>query len=321
MAWLEAMFGVLYDDGDELEILGGLNFIGFTITADAENNRHNISVSGAATTSDDVSNESAVVGDSVTEALTTLAAGVAASALATRALTAGAGLTGGGDLSADRTFAVAAANGTITVNADSIEVGTIGNTNLSDNTIALARLVNAGAAGFIGATGAGAWGALTGTQAAALLAGPISGITTLAMTGALSGATSIGCTSLACAGPITTVTTLNGATVCAPVEGAVVTTTATINVSQGNQRTVSAAGGAYAITLHASTGSPYTGESITLVCSAALGSAVTVTNGGAGGGNIGFSSGTIPSGFKGCVSFYFDGTNWALSVGSIIRFP
>jgi hypothetical protein len=40
-----------------------------------------------------------------------------------RTLTAGAGLTGGGDLSADRTFNVAAADSSITVNADSIQVG------------------------------------------------------------------------------------------------------------------------------------------------------------------------------------------------------
>jgi hypothetical protein len=47
----------------------------------------------------------------------------------TRTLTAGAGLTGGGDLSIDRTFNVIAANGSITVNADSIEVGVITDTN------------------------------------------------------------------------------------------------------------------------------------------------------------------------------------------------
>jgi hypothetical protein len=41
----------------------------------------------------------------------------------TRAITAGAGLTGGGDLSADRTIDVAAADASITVNADSIQVG------------------------------------------------------------------------------------------------------------------------------------------------------------------------------------------------------
>jgi hypothetical protein len=40
-----------------------------------------------------------------------------------RTVTAGAGLTGGGDLSADRTVNVAAADGSIVVNADSIQVG------------------------------------------------------------------------------------------------------------------------------------------------------------------------------------------------------
>jgi hypothetical protein len=48
----------------------------------------------------------------------------------TRTLTAGAGLTGGGDLSADRTFDVVAADATITVNANSIQVGTIANANI-----------------------------------------------------------------------------------------------------------------------------------------------------------------------------------------------
>lgn len=42
-----------------------------------------------------------------------------------RQIIAGAGLTGGGDLSADRTINVAAADGSITVNADSIQVGVI----------------------------------------------------------------------------------------------------------------------------------------------------------------------------------------------------
>ncbi len=111
-----------------------------------------------------------------------------------RTITAGAGLTGGGDLTANRTLDIAAANTTITVNADSIQVGTLVSGNFADNTIALTRLANAAAAGFVGATGAGAWGALTGTQAAALLAGPIGATTTITnitMTGALAGATSI----------------------------------------------------------------------------------------------------------------------------------
>jgi hypothetical protein len=44
----------------------------------------------------------------------------------TRTLTAGAGLTGGGDLSADRTFDVVAnADGSITVNANDIQVGVL----------------------------------------------------------------------------------------------------------------------------------------------------------------------------------------------------
>jgi hypothetical protein len=47
----------------------------------------------------------------------------------TRSIISGNGLTGGGDLSADRTIAVAAADTTITVNADSIQVGVITDTN------------------------------------------------------------------------------------------------------------------------------------------------------------------------------------------------
>jgi hypothetical protein len=46
-----------------------------------------------------------------------------------RTITAGNGLTGGGDLSTDRTINIAAADSTITVNADSIQVGVITDTN------------------------------------------------------------------------------------------------------------------------------------------------------------------------------------------------
>ncbi len=400
MSWLDATFGVLFDNGTELEMLGGLNFVGFTITPDAANNRHNISVSGAATSSDDVTNESGVTGDSVTEALDTLDANtpVAASDLAndsadvagatvadaldalyaditgggtptSRVLTAGAGMTGGGDLSADRTFNVIAnADATIVVNANDIQVGVLVAGNFANNTIALARLANAGAAGFVGATGAGAWGALTGAQAAALLSGALSGITTLAMTGALSGATSIGCTSLvssgavsgttitgtglgtfvgiaaggavsgvttlamtgalsgatsigctslACAGPITTVTTLNGASVAAPTQGTAITTTATVNVANGAKYDVSSAGGAYAITLGTS-GTPLDGEMVTLRCTAALANAITVTNGGTGGGNLG-PSGVMAAGTKGEYYYYYDGTATAWKYGGYQR--
>lgn len=48
---------------------------------------------------------------------------------AARTITAGNGLTGGGDLTADRTIAVAAADTSITINADSIQVGVISDTN------------------------------------------------------------------------------------------------------------------------------------------------------------------------------------------------
>lgn len=60
----------------------------------------------------------------------------------TRTLTAGAGLTGGGDLSADRTFTVVAADGTITVNPDSIQVGTIQTGNIAADAVTFAKLQN-----------------------------------------------------------------------------------------------------------------------------------------------------------------------------------
>lgn len=50
----------------------------------------------------------------------------------TRQILAGAGLTGGGDLSEDRTLNIVAANGSIIVNADSIQVGSISASQVSD---------------------------------------------------------------------------------------------------------------------------------------------------------------------------------------------
>jgi hypothetical protein len=55
----------------------------------------------------------------------TAASDGATPAITTRQVIAGTGLIGGGDLSADRTISVAAADGTITVNTDSIQVGVI----------------------------------------------------------------------------------------------------------------------------------------------------------------------------------------------------
>lgn len=67
-------------------------------------------------------------------------------AASTVTLTAGAGLTGGGDLSTNRTFNVAAnADGTITVNADDIQVGTLIAANIPSALITDAKLANMGA--------------------------------------------------------------------------------------------------------------------------------------------------------------------------------
>lgn len=61
-------------------------------------------------------------------------------ALAARTFTAGAGLTGGGTLGADRTFDIAAADGTITVNANSIQVGTIQTANIAAGAVGTTQL-------------------------------------------------------------------------------------------------------------------------------------------------------------------------------------
>lgn len=61
-------------------------------------------------------------------------------------LTAGAGLTGGGDISVNRSFAVGAGTG-ITVNADDVQIsnGGVGTTQLADEGVTLAKLVHASA--------------------------------------------------------------------------------------------------------------------------------------------------------------------------------
>lgn len=63
-----------------------------------------------------------------------------------RTITAGAGLTGGGDLSANRTINVAAADATITVNADSVEASG----DFVAKAIVTTSTVTSGAGGFIG---------------------------------------------------------------------------------------------------------------------------------------------------------------------------
>lgn len=61
-------------------------------------------------------------------------------------LTAGAGLTGGGDITASRSFAVGAGTG-ITVNADDVAItaGGVGTTQLADEGVTMAKLEHAGA--------------------------------------------------------------------------------------------------------------------------------------------------------------------------------
>jgi len=86
------------------------------------------SVSAAASDYDasQVDNDSSVPGTYVDNALDTLLSAVSACAPESRSLTAGAGLTGGGNLSADRTFDVVAnADGSVVVNADDIQVGVL----------------------------------------------------------------------------------------------------------------------------------------------------------------------------------------------------
>ncbi len=320
-SWLDAFLGRILDNGTELELLGGVNFVGFAIDADTANGYYTITNAG----------------------------------------------------------------------------GTI-----ADNSLALAKLVNATGARVIGATGAGPWGELTGTQVGALVAGPLGAgatpITNITMTGALSGATSgafssfvsagatpatagelrvphvsaalfrnnandnnryiwrtgattddlwlgsadTGCDTTIFAGTTLTlapggsaewnftasqldatggnlvnVGSINGATVAAPTQGTAITTTATINVSSGVKYDVSSAGGAYAITLGTS-GTPLDGEMVTLRCTAALANDITVTNGGTGGGNLG-PAGKMAAGTKGEYYYYYDGTATAWKYGGYQR--
>lgn len=113
--YYNALLGRLFDDGKEMPLRGGLNFVGFDVVPSQYGYDLNL----------------------------------AAEVPASRSVFAGAGLIGGGDLSVDRTINVAPADATIVVAADSIRAGVMGSTNFADGTIALPRLVNAAAAGLI----------------------------------------------------------------------------------------------------------------------------------------------------------------------------
>lgn len=69
---------------------------------------------------------------------------------------AGAGLTGGGKLTSDRTIDVATADGTIVVAPDNIKVGIITNSNITDDTINVVKLASAGGPTILGRDNPGA---------------------------------------------------------------------------------------------------------------------------------------------------------------------
>lgn len=396
-SWFDTFFGALYDDGDELELLGGVNFVGFTITADTANGRYTIvnpsasgatpgGAAGAAQYNDGASGFAGagwsfvdVAGSFVGFASTSASAYVAmgASPATTGALRlSNAGniyQRGAGALVATNLHVIgyAADNVCVVGDANAVEVD-INTSTVVDINIAAALSYRFGATQFdvmnkpiVGLASLRQNGTPAGSGFVRVIsnAGIVigyrswNGTTRSALTISGDGASfddiivgdsnaTDGCTSLYAGARIqfvvqisanneytftstganwsgnniTNLAKVNAATVVAPVEGAAVTTTATINVSQGNLRPVSSAGGAYSLTI-GTTGSPYTGESITLYSLTALANAITVVNGGAGGGNVGFSAGTIPAGFKGSATWYYDGTNWALAIGSIYRVP
>jgi hypothetical protein len=300
MAWLEALLGQISDNGNPLEGLGGLNFIGFTITPDGANGRYNIAASGSggggggSTVASGITNDSSVSGSTVKDALNTLLS--AANTDATNISTNAAKITALTVAGAGKLPYVSGTPGTY-----SASVWTTDGTNLSGvGTIGSGAITSTGVGTFVGIVAGGA----------------VSGVTTLAMAGALSGATSIACTSLACAGAITSVTTLNGASVAAPAQGTAVTTTVTLQIGNGSEYDVTAAGGAYAITL--GTTGVADGDMFILRATNALANAVTITNGGTGGGNLG-PSGVMTSAVKAVYYYYYDGTATAWKYSGRVR--
>lgn len=108
----------------------------------------------------------------------------------TRTLTAGAGMTGGGDLSANRTFNIIAnADATIVVNADDVQAGVMQTANIANSAITYAKLQNVAAASRVlcrgSASGAGVMQectlgtglAMTGTVLSATGSGTVTAVT------------------------------------------------------------------------------------------------------------------------------------------------
>lgn len=268
--WLEARLGKQYDDGEELELLGGNNYIGFVITKDLVNGRYDFELDPEYTF-DAFKADHFDGPDTVADAGTFRAGNNVGGYVARR--TDGGPVLVGGYIDGANSALYGRRTGPY-VTAENVAV-------------------------YVDSAGVFYWRGDDGVTETDWMALSSAGL-------------SLGNRILDGITNIANITSIKGATVAAPVEGAQITTTATINVSQGNNRTVTAAGGAYAITL-GTTGSPFTGEIISLVCSNSLANAVTVTNGGGGGGNIGPSAGTMPSGAKLVCDFVYDGTDWALA--------
>lgn len=303
--FFDAVFGRLLDDGVELELRGGINFVGFTIEADEATDTIKITSPTGSLTSDDIDNESGVSGTTVSDALDTLNTAVGLRALASRTITAGAGMTGGGDLSADRTLNVIAhADGTITVNADSVQVGVLVAANYAANTIALSKLSNASAQFQIMArktSSGGAWEDCSRSELGlALSATTITAGTNLSGGGDLSANRTLNVVAT-----LTGITSINGVTLASPVEGTALTDAdQTLAVSGGSNYVQSTALTANRTkTLDTSTGTPEAGEIITITRTTTAAFTLIVKTGST-------TIYTFPASAKKVADFQFDGADW-----------
>jgi hypothetical protein len=116
---------------------------------------------------------------------------------------------------------------------------------------------------------------------------------------------------LSLAASLTGITSINGATVAAPVEGTALTDAdQTLTIGGGSDYTQSTALTASRTkTLSVSGTPPTTGEVITIKRLTTAAFTMPIVNGGGGGGTLY----TFPSGEKRVADFRYDGTNWVLA--------
>jgi hypothetical protein len=148
-------------------------------------NAHNLGALATGLVKNTAGTPSIAVADTDYTSPAGLATALAGYVPTTRQVIAGAGLTGGGTLAADRTLNVVAADGTITVNADSIQVGEIANANVAAAAaIAHTKLANLAGASVLGraANSTGAMAAITGATPGHVLT--VQGDNTLAFSAA-----------------------------------------------------------------------------------------------------------------------------------------